>query len=187
VSAPHDGGAHDEVEPVGAGVEAEPDEDAVVDELTHVVVDDPPVAAGEADLATALAQRDEYLDALQRVKAEFDNFRKRTERQRADLVARAAEDLARSLLPVLDACEAAQAQGAVDVDPIAKVLLETLEKEGLARLGAAGDVFDPTLHEAVMHEAADEALEQPQIAEVLRGGYLWKGAVLRTAMVKVRG
>jgi hypothetical protein len=111
VSAPHHGGAHDEVEPVGAGAEAEPDEDAVVDELTHVVDDDPPVRADEADLATALAQRDEYLDALQRVKAEFDNFRKRTERQRADLVARAAEDLARSLLPVLDACEAARRRG----------------------------------------------------------------------------
>lgn len=160
-----------------------PDEDELVAELVEVVEDDPPAA--DADLATALAQRDEYLEALQRVKAEFDNFRKRTEKQRAEFVARAAEDVVFRMLPVLDACDAAIAQGAADVEPIAKVLFETLGKEGLERLGAAGDPFDPMLHEAVLQEDGDG--DEQTIAEVLRGGFRWKGAVLRTAMVKVRG
>ncbi len=161
-----------------------PDEDELVAELVEEAEGDPPV--DDADLATAVAQRDEYLEALQRVKAEFDNFRKRTDKQRAEFVARAAEDVVFRLLPVLDACDAAIAHGAADVEPIAKVLFETLGKEGLERLGAAGDPFDPMVHEAVLQEPGDGDEEQT-IAEVLRGGYLWKGAVLRTAMVKVRG
>jgi molecular chaperone GrpE len=176
-------GDHDEVEAVVDPDADDPDEDAVVDDLTSAVDADPPVI--EADLPTALAQRDEYLEALQRVKAEFDNFRKRTDRQRGEMAARAAEGLVRNLLPVLDACEAAQAQGASDVEPIAKILFETLEKEGLERLGASGDVFDPNVHEAVLREESDDP--EPVIAEVLRGGYRWKGTVVRTAMVKVRG
>ncbi len=191
MAADHDPDEVDDAEVVDDGFSGEvevlddsvPDEDELVAELVADAEGDPPVA--DADLATAVAQRDEYLEALQRVKAEFDNFRKRTERQRAETVARAAEDLAFRLLPVLDACDAAIAQGASDVEPIAKVLFETLEKGGLERIGAVGDPFDPTVHEAVLQEPGDD--DEQTVAEVLRGGFTWKGAVLRTAMVKVRG
>lgn len=179
-----DGAHHDDV--AVSGAPEEPDEDAVVAEIVEVVDDDPPI--DDADLATARAQRDEYLEALQRVKAEFDNFRKRTEKQRSDMAARAAEDLVFRLLPVLDACDAAIAQGASDVEPISKVLFDSLHKDGLERIGEAGEPFDPTVHEAVMQEPAGEDDDDEQVVvEVLRGGFKWKGAVLRTAMVKVRG
>jgi molecular chaperone GrpE len=137
---------------------------------------------GRSDLA---AERDEYLDALQRVQAEFDNFKKRTARERSELTQRAHAQLADRLLPVVDACEAAISHGASDVEPIYKSLLDALEKEGLERMNPEGQPFDPTLHEAVMHEPGDG--HEPVVTEILRTGYSWKGQVLRPAMVKVRG
>jgi len=137
------------------------------------------------DLASVLAERDDYLEALLRVKAEFDNSRKRWTRERDELVGRAASNLAQRLLPVLDACEAALSQGSTDVEPIARTLLEVLEKEGLERMAPEGQPFDPHLHEAVMHEPGDGG--EPVVAESLRTGYAWKGVTLRPAMVRVRG
>ncbi len=137
---------------------------------------------GRSDLA---AERDEYLEALQRVQAEFDNFKKRTARERSELTERAYAQLADRLLPVVDACEAAISHGASDVEPIYKALVDVLEKAGLQRMDPAGEPFDPTLHEAVMHEPGDG--HEPIVSEILRTGYSWKGQVLRPAMVKVRG
>jgi molecular chaperone GrpE len=137
---------------------------------------------GRSDLA---AEGDEYLDALQRVQAEFDNFKKRTARERLELTERAHAQLADRLLPVVDACEAAISHGAADVEPIYKALLDALEKEGLERMTPQGEPFDPTLHEAVLHEPGDST--EPIVTEILRTGYAWKGQVLRPAMVKVRG
>jgi molecular chaperone GrpE len=137
---------------------------------------------GRSDLA---AERDEYLEALQRVQAEFDNFKKRTARERSELTERAYAQLADRLLPVVDACEAAISHGASDVEPIYKALVDALEKEGLQRMNPQGEPFDPTLHEAVMHEPGDG--HEPVVTEILRTGYSWKGQVLRPAMVKVRG
>src|SRR5690606_32161751 len=143
---------------------------------------------GRSDLA---AERDEYLDALRRVQAEFDNFKKRTARERLELSDRAQAQLADRLLPVLDACEAAVGHGSSDVEPIFKSLLDVLEKEGLERLTPEGQPFDPTRHEAVLHEPADanDAANphEPVVTETLRTGYSWRGQVLRPAMVKVRG
>lgn len=137
------------------------------------------------DPAQLRAERDEYLEALRRVKAEFENSKKRWDRERGDVVARAAAGLAEQLLPVLDACEVAVAQGAADVEPIAKALREVLEREGLQRIPDEGEPFDPTLHEAVMFEDGDS--DEQVVAESLRAGYLWKGQVLRVSMVRVRG
>jgi molecular chaperone GrpE len=137
---------------------------------------------GRSDLA---AERDEYLEALQRVQAEFDNFKKRTARERSELTQRAQGQLADRLLPVIDACEAAISHGATDVEPIYKSLLDALEKEGLERIAPEGEPFDPTFHEAVMHEPGDG--HDPVVVEIMRTGYSWKGHVLRPAMVKVRG
>ena len=149
------------------------------DELGEViVVDDDPTRAAQAE-------RDEYRDALQRLKAEFDNYRKRTAKAEAETRERAAEALVVSLLPVLDACDAAVVHDADDVGPISKMLLETLAKHGLDPMVVEGEPFDPVLHEAVLHEPGDA--DEPIVVESLRTGYLWKGHVLRPAMVKVKG
>ena len=131
-----------------------------------------------------LAQRDGYLNDLQRVTAEFANYRRKAAERQQATVAMAAADIVEKVLPVLDACDAAVAQGAEDVVPIRDSLFAALEKEGLAKLDDPGAPFDPTCHEAVAHEPGEgEAV----IAEVLRAGYEWNSRVLRPAMVKVRG
>ena len=131
-----------------------------------------------------LAQRDGYLNDLQRVTAEFANYRRKAAERQQETVAMAAADIVEKVLPVLDACDAAVAQGATDVVTIRDSLFGALEKEGLAKLDDPGAPFDPTCHEAVAHEPGEgEAV----IAEVLRAGYQWNSRVLRPAMVKVRG
>ena len=131
-----------------------------------------------------VAQRDGYLSDLQRVTAEFANYRRKAAERQQETVAMAAAGIVEKVLPVLDACEAAVAQGAEDVVPIRDALFAALEKEGLARLDETGAPFDPNCHEAVVHEPSDgEAV----IAEVLRAGYQWNSRVLRPAMVKVWG
>jgi len=140
---------------------------------------------GGIDLAAIIAERDEFRDTMLRVKAEFDNHRKRVARDDVEKREQAAAALAEKLLVVLDACDAAIAHGAADVEPIAKMLGELLEREGLEWVMPAGDPFDPTEHEAVMHEPGDGGA--PVVLETLRIGYRWKGRVLRPAMVKVQG
>lgn len=142
----------------------------------------------EADYESVAAERDEYREALLRVKAEFDNHRKRTERERQAMAAQVSARLVGELLSVLDSCDAAIAQGAVDVEPVRKALVDLLTKEGLEVLPDAGVAFDPNLHEAVLHEeGAGTAEGGPEVVETLRTGYLWQGTVLRPAMVRVRG
>jgi len=130
------------------------------------------------------AERDEYLDHLKRLQAEFENYKRRVATQNVELRAQAAAGLVKELLPVLDACEAAVSHGHAEVEPVRAQLFQTLEKQGLAAVGDADVPFDPNVHEAVMHEDGDgEAV----VAEVLRTGYLWNDRVVRAAMVKVRG
>ena len=131
-----------------------------------------------------LAQRDGYLNDLQRVTAEFSNYRRKAAERQQETVAMAAAEIVEKVLPVLDACEAAVAQGAEDVIPIRDALFSALEKEGLGRLDDSGAPFDPNCHEAVVHEPGEGVAV---IAEVLRAGYQWNSRVLRPAMVKVRG
>ena len=130
------------------------------------------------------AERDEFRDLVQRVQADFENYKRRVEAQRSDQRAQAAADLVTDLLPVLDACDAAIAQGHADVTPIQAQLVALLEKRGLAKVADARVEFDPNVHEAVMHEAGDG---DPVVTEVLRAGYLWNERVVRPAMVKVKG
>ncbi|WP_420639984.1 nucleotide exchange factor GrpE [Candidatus Poriferisocius sp.] len=131
-----------------------------------------------------LTQRDGYLSDLQRVTAEFANYRRKAAERQQETVAMAAAGIVEKVLPVLDAADAAVGQGAHDVAPIRDALFAALEKEGLARLDTPGALFDPNCHEAVVHEPGEgEAV----IAEVLRAGYQWNNRVLRPAMVKVRG
>ena len=139
------------------------------------------------DLERTIGERDEYLDALRRNQADFENYRKWVAKNAADDVARAAESLVDKLLPVLDACDGAIAHGASEVEPIFAALLGTLERDGLARIDPVGEAFDPNHHEAVFHEPAAEGDDGTVVSDVLRPGYSWKGRIVRPAMVKVRG
>jgi molecular chaperone GrpE len=148
----------------------------------------------EAELETTLgslekviAERDEYLDLVRRVQADFENYKRRVEAQRAEQIERAAESLVAELLPVLDACEAAAGHGSEEVLPIQHMLVNTLAKLGLEPLGDSGGAFDPHFHDAVLSEPGDDDNEAPIVSEVLRTGYSWKQRVLRPAMVKVKG
>ncbi|MCU1463554.1 MAG: GrpE protein [Acidimicrobiales bacterium] len=146
-------------------------------------------AAVEADLDAAVLakQRDDYLDALRRLQADFENYKKRMVRQQTEHLERAAEQLVGKLLPVFDTVDLAIAHGGgAEIQQIWSSLFDTLEKEGLERIDPLGRPFDPNEHDAVMHEPADTPGE-PEVVDVMRAGYRWKGRVLRPAMVKVRG
>ncbi len=150
-----------------------------------------PAGNWEIDAAAEAArQRDEYLDALRRLQAEFDNYRKRVQRQQREITENAATTLVKKLLPVLDTADLALAHGgSEDVKQVAGALFDILSKEGLERIDPEGQPFDPSHHDAVAHEPVEGqgAPERPEVSEVMRAGYLWKGQVLRPAMVKVRG
>lgn len=138
----------------------------------------------EEAVVALIAERDEYLDALQRLKAEFANARRRHDEQAAAQRLQAAADLVEKLLPVLDSCDAALDQGVGEIKPISDALHEVLSARGLRRVDPAGQPFDPQLHEAVLHEAGDG---EQVVTETLRPGYAWNDKVLRPAMVKVKG
>jgi molecular chaperone GrpE len=131
------------------------------------------------------AERDAYLDDSRRIAADFTNFRRQVEKRNAEIVELANASLVEKLLPTLDAFDAAISHGATEVEPILATLLAMLEREGLERMRPEGAQFDPTQHEAVIHEEGD--VDAPEVAEVLRTGYAWKGRIIRPAMVKVRG
>ncbi|HEY6531165.1 MAG TPA: nucleotide exchange factor GrpE [Acidimicrobiales bacterium] len=183
--------AHTEGTAAGGEPAAEPT-DAVLDaafEGDQGLAEEAELIDAELDAAAAAvqAERDDYRDTLLRVKAEFDNYKKRVARDEIDQRERAAAALAEKLLVVLDACDAALGHGASDVEPIAKMLTEVLEREGLLRLAPEGEPFDPNHHDAVLHEPADGDEGGSIVVETLRTGYEWKGRVLRPAMVKVKG
>ena len=143
--------------------------------------------AEDDPLTEVLAQRDEYRDALIRLQADFENYKKRMLKQQTEYLERAAGQLVDKLLPVLDTADLALAHGGgEDMKQVTGGLMSALEKEGLERIAGEGSPFDPTLHDAVVHEPGDDTGEQI-VTEVLRAGYKWKGRVLRPAMVKVRG
>jgi molecular chaperone GrpE len=140
------------------------------------------------ELAVVRAERDEYLDHVRRLQADFDNYRKRMLRDQTAHLERATEGLIEQLLPVLDAFELALLNAGTDPDRLRKgvelvysELLGVLEKSGLERIDAHGKPFDPAEHEAVMHVEGGE----PGVRDVIRTGYRLKGRVLRPAMVKV--
>ena len=145
----------------------------------------------DIDLAVLAKERDEYLDALRRLQADFENYKKRMVRQQTEHLERAAETLVAKLLPVFDTADLAIAHAAAGgsddsgLDALTQVwsaLFDTLEKEGLERIDPVSEPFDPTAHEAVMHEPGEGPAH---VVDVMRAGYRWKGRVLRPAMVSV--
>jgi molecular chaperone GrpE len=143
-------------------------------------IDSPWVAQSRAE-----AERDQYLDSLRRLQADFENYKKRVAKQQIDILERANEGLVLKILPVLDTADLAEAHGSGDVAQLRASLLDVLSKAGLERIDPDGGPFDPNLHDAVAHEPGDGG--EQEVAEVLRAGYRWNGRVLRPAMVKVRG
>jgi molecular chaperone GrpE len=145
-----------------------------------------PVEPEPDPLVEVTIERDEYRNALIRLQADFENYKKRILKQQTEHLERAAQGLVEKLLPVLDAADLALAHGGGDdVKQITTTLVGALEREGLERIDPSGGPFDPTLHDAVAHEPSDEG--EQEVVEVMRAGYRWKGRVLRPAMVKVRG
>ncbi len=135
------------------------------------------------DMDRLQSERNDYLDQLLRTRADFDNYRKRIQKQQSEHLERAAEALVVKLLDALDTFELAVAHGQ-GFEQVHEMLVKTLTKEGLERIDPAGETFDPNEADAVAHEDGDSG---PVVAEVLRPGYRWKGRVLRPAMVKVKG
>ncbi|HEX6465026.1 MAG TPA: nucleotide exchange factor GrpE [Vicinamibacterales bacterium] len=142
------------------------------------------------DAAELKKQRDDYYDRLLRKTAEFDNYRKRIDRERQQLSEAAAADLLKELLPLVDDLERAlRAEGddqaiRKGVELIHKQLLEILRKRGVRPIEALGADFDPHYHMAVAHEHADGKREGEVIEEFGRG-YMLGDRLLRPAMVKV--
>jgi molecular chaperone GrpE len=144
------------------------------------------------ELLTVTRERDEYLDSLQRLKAEFDNYRKRAARDQESLVARAAESLVRELLPILDDLERAldaaerheEAQLEEGVRLVHRSLAQALQKQGLEQIETNGR-FDPHVHEALLSQPSDA--EEGSVIDVLQKGYRLGDRVLRPARVIVSG
>jgi molecular chaperone GrpE len=144
-------------------------------------------------LATARQSADSYLDNLQRVAAEFENYRKRAAREREETIARSSQRLVQALLPVLDSFDQAfahQAQTPGGEQLLAGVhgtfhqLMDILVAEGLEMVPGVGEDFDPTVHEATAVAGSGEG--HLVVAEELRRGYMLKGRLLRPAMVVVQ-
>ena len=152
---------------------------------TEVSEEESPDAVGALQ-----AERDELFDRLQRVAADFDNFRKRAAREQADTVARANERLVKELLPVLDdlgraleaAAEHEEAKLEEGVRLVHRSLVSLLEREGLATIETDGR-FDPHVHEALLSQPSEQ--EEGSILQVIQPGYRLGDRVLRPARVVV--
>ncbi|MEX6430058.1 MAG: nucleotide exchange factor GrpE [Ferrimicrobium sp.] len=151
----------------------------------------------EPEIADPLAElqreRDSYLESLQRLQADFENYKKRVARQQSELGAAGTRSLVVKLLPALDTLTLALAHATSESgsDEVASVLsqisaafVEVLAKEGLEVIEPMGKRFDPEEAEAVAHDDGDG---EPMVTEVFRVGYRWQGQTLRPAMVKVTG
>lgn len=177
------------------------DEDSGADELKQRVDEVnaekglEPVGLGpsvEIEIERLEGEIDELRDIHLRKLAEFDNFRKRTERERVEIKRHANEELVRELLPVLDNFERALEHGSETdsgafregVEMIAKQLWDTIERQGVEIVDPLGEKFSPEFHEAV-HRVEDETMEPGIVASVLAKGYLCNGRLVRPAMVGV--
>jgi molecular chaperone GrpE len=147
-------------------------------------------------IAALTAERDDMKDRLLRMTAEFDNYRKRVDRERRELSEAAAADLIRDLLPIIDDLERAMAAATVDgADPAVlnllkgielthRQLVEQVRRRGVEPVSAIGQMFDPEVHEAVGSVPADGRPDGEIVAE-FRKGYRAGGRLLRAAMVQV--
>ncbi len=152
----------------------------------------PPETAARGDVDAIARERDEYFDRLLRKTAEFENYRKRVDRERREQADYAASDVLTDLLPLVDDLERA-----LQVDPesgaeayrkgvelIHKQMLDLLRRRGVTPIEAVGQQFDPHVHQAVAHEVVPGHAEG-EVVEEFRRGYKLRDRLLRPAMVKV--
>jgi molecular chaperone GrpE len=145
------------------------------------------LAALSAELEATRRERDEYLDALRRLKAEFENSRKRLERERSRILEAASERLVVELLPVLDNLDRAlEAEGDIreGVHATRDQLVDVLGGEGLVPVASDGQPFDPNVHEAVMGQPSEDH-EEGTILQTFQRGYVLNGKPIRVAKVVV--
>ena len=159
-------------------------------EPAEVTVEDVPA---EDDTAALEAQLKEKSDRILRLQADFENFRRRTAKEKEELAAVITQNLLTDLLPLLDNFERAMAVEQTDgeafqkgVEMIFTQLREVLDKHGLEGIEAEGKPFDPNVHQAVMR-VENPDVEDGTITQVLQKGYQAKGKVIRPAMVQVAG
>lgn len=153
---------------------------------------DPPAEADPvaAERDACKAERDELKELLLRRQAEFDNFRKRTEKERSEFVQYAGMEVMRELLPVLDdfdralKVECASGDYQKGIELIHSRMYDLMKKAGLEPIKATGEQFDPHLHQAIERVETAEAEDGTVLAEFQRG-YNFKGKLLRPSMVKV--
>lgn len=143
-----------------------------------------------ADLSTAQAAAEERLADLQRLQAEYVNYRRRVERDRDVARDTAIAGVIEALLPVLDEVHLARQHGDLESGPFAAIadkLEATLARYGLRRYGEPGETFDPTVHEALMHTSAElaEGTTEPTVVQVLQPGYRVGERIVRAARVAV--
>lgn len=151
-----------------------------------------PAVAPDLDVGALQAERDELFDRLQRLAAEFDNYRKRSAREQAATLGRANERLVKELIPILDdlgrALEAVTEHEEVKLEEGVRLthraLADLLQKEGLAEIETNGK-FDPHVHEALLSQPSEE--EEGSVIEVVQKGYKLGDRVLRPARVVVAG
>lgn len=158
-----------------AGVDVESTVEGTVD----------PASGSEEATGGNSAEVAELTAALQRERAQFANYKRRTEEEKQGRVAYGKQILIDKLLPVLDDLDRAREHGDIESGPlkgVADKLIATLDAEGLTKFGAPGDPFDPELHEAVQNDGSGT---EPVIGAVYRGGYRLGDKVIRTAMVTV--
>ncbi|HEX6967587.1 MAG TPA: nucleotide exchange factor GrpE [Micromonosporaceae bacterium] len=175
------------------GPEVDTAEAALVGEPAETAVDEPAAPVEEeatepveAELAALRAELEERTSDLQRVTAEYANYRRRVDRDRAAASEQAVASVLTALLPVLDDLDRAREHGDL-VGPfgaVAEQLASALAKFGLTAFGEKGDPFDPNRHEAVAHSTSSE-VTGPTCIEVMRRGYLLGDRLLRPALVAV--
>ena len=163
-----------------------------VDSVDDVQSDDLDVTESAHGVDELTRERDELKDLLLRKQAEFDNFRKRIDRERSEFVQYATAEVIRDLLHVLDSFELALRSGGDDnesgrkgVELIYKQLFDSLGRAGLEIIDAEGAMFDPKIHEAVSTQPAPTDVVDGIVLSELRRGYMLHGKLLRPSMVMV--
>jgi molecular chaperone GrpE len=176
----------DIVDETGAVDESEDVPDDVPGEApVEALAEETPVPLAEFEAVSA--ERDQYLDSLRRLKAEFDNSRKRQERERARILESASEKLVQELLPVLDNLDRAlESEGDIreGVRATRDQLADVLANEGLLPVASDGQPFDPNVHEAVMGQFSEDH-EEGTVLQTFQRGYLLNGRAIRPAKVVV--
>jgi molecular chaperone GrpE len=171
-----------------------PDEEEIVliDPDAETSASDPSSGAGSDDIGKLLAEKQELTNMLVRRQADFENYRKRVEKERQQERHRGVESVIEQILPVLDAIDSALdgPQGATAADYrkgfelVRRQLWDTLTKQGLSRIDSVGKDFDPNFHHAIQQVETADHPEGTVVSE-LQTGYVFQGRVLRPAMVQV--